>query len=151
MNNLWLANEYLCCHRIARVRLLTRSTPDSLRILFDAGFWVRRILMIIQMQRTQDAFIGKQPIQRLRGFTMYIYTWIATEYLMKSLCLFVSCRCVAFRFLSSRRFVRPLLHLRFVSFRVDTSWKTRKKQTKKNNKQTPTPISLWLVLWIANE
>ena len=59
---------------------------------------------------------------------------------------FVSCRRVAFRFLSCRRFVRPLVQLRFVSFRVDASWRKRKKQTKKNNKQTPTPISLWLAL-----
>ena len=39
-----------------------------------------------------------------------------------------------------------LVQLRFVSFRVDASWRKRKKQTKKNNKQTPTPISLWLAL-----
>ena len=65
---------------------------------------------------------------------------------MNSLCLFVSCRRVAFRFVSSRRFVRPLVQLRFVSFRVDASWRKRKKQTKKKYKQTPTPISLWLAL-----
>ena len=44
---------------------------------------------------------------------------------------FVSCRRVAFRLLSCRRCVRPLVHLRFLSFCVDASWRKRKKQTKK--------------------
>ena len=42
---------------------------------------------------------------------------------------FVSCRRVAFRLLSCRRCVRPLVHLRFLSFCVDASWNKRKRQT----------------------
>ena len=42
---------------------------------------------------------------------------------------FVSCRRVAFRLLSCRRCVRPLVHLRFLSFCVDASWKKRRRQT----------------------
>ena len=34
-----------------------------------------------------------------------------------------SSRPIAFRFVSCRRFVRPLVQLRFVSFRVDASWR----------------------------
>ena len=59
---------------------------------------------------------------------------------------FVSCRRVAFRLLSRRRCVRPLVHLRFLSFCVDASWRKRKKQTKKTKKKKQTPISLWLAL-----
>ena len=59
---------------------------------------------------------------------------------------FVSCRRVAFRLLSCRRCVRPLVHLRFLSFCVDASWKKERDKHRTKHPETPTPMSLWLAL-----
>ena len=38
------------CHRLARYRLLTRSTPDFLRVVIDVGFCViKYVSMIVQI------------------------------------------------------------------------------------------------------
>ena len=110
---------------------------------------------------------GKCNCIRERNGLSGFRVWIKRNFFFLS-----SSRPIAFRFVSCRRFVRPLVQLRFVSFRVDASRfvsfrvaasfvlsfscvslrsvltrredKERNKQRKKQ--QTPTPISLWLAL-----
>ena len=92
---------------------------------------------------SQSKNISPLFVTELTVKTMRRYSWGFCEPQGKCTCIrernglsglvafrFVSCRRVAFRLLSCRRCVRPLVHLRFLSFCVDASWRKRKKQTK---------------------